>query len=79
MPYPLFIYSIDLQLLQDASSIGFGAIYNNSWVYGQWNDMQKAMSIDFKEIFAIVPAALVTNCKRKRNIVITDNLPCSKS
>ena len=80
IPDPLFIYSTDLQLFTDASSIGFGAIYKNSWIQGQWNDTQKLMSIDFKEMFAIVAAALVlgTNWKGKRIIFITDNLPITE-
>ena len=77
IPGPIFIYSTGLQLFTDASSIGFGAIYKNTWIQGQWNDTQKLMSIDFKEMFAIVAAALVwgTNWKGKSITFITDNLP----
>ena len=53
------ITSNDLRLFTDASStIGFGALYKNSWIQARWDVRYSLLSIDVKELFAIVAAVL---------------------
>ena len=51
------MFSHDIRLFTDASNIGFGAIYEHSWIQSGWNECMLEYSIDFKELFAIVAAA----------------------
>ena len=74
----LSITSEDLKLVTDASStIGFGAVYKNSWIQGRWDVRASLLSIDVKELFAIVAAVLIwgTAWEGKRIVFIMDNLP----
>ena len=74
------ITSNDIKLFIDASNIGFGAIYDKSWIQGQWGVGTKDHSIDFKELFAIVASVMTwgTTWEGKRIVFITDNLPITQ-
>ena len=51
IPELLSITSEDLKLLTDASlTIGFGAVYKNSWIQDRWDVRASLLSIDVKEI-----------------------------
>ena len=80
IPETLFVTSNDIKLFTDASSIGFGAIYGTSWIQGQWDTKHQDMSIDYKELFAIVAAVLTwgSGWQGKRVIFITDNKPITE-
>ena len=60
--------------------IGFGAIYGDSWIQGPWGINLLSMSIDFKELYAIIMAVLTwgVNWEGKRIVFITDNLPITQ-
>ena len=77
IPESFKITSSDLKLFTDASSVGFGAIYGDAWIQGKWLEEQKGYSIDFKEMFAILAAALTWGAtwERKRIVFVTDDLP----
>jgi len=47
----------NLQLQTDASgTIGYGAYYNGRWLHGTWSEAHAPLSIEFKELYAIVVA-----------------------
>jgi hypothetical protein len=77
IPESFEIFSSDIKLYTDASNIGFGAILNNSWIQGKWDSYSSKLSIDYKELFAIVAAAMTWGhlWEGRRIIFITDNLP----
>ena len=77
---PLTIHSTDLKLFTDASIIGYGAIFENSWIQEKWPPHFKHYSIDFKELFAIYAACITWGGKwqGKRMVFCTDNLPISQ-
>ena len=81
IPDAFTITSHDLKLFTDASkTIGFGALYRKSWIQGRWDGRTSSLSIDFKELFAIL-AAVVTwgaQWEGKRIVFITDNLPITQ-
>ena len=71
----------ELEFYSDASAneiLGFGAVFNNDWLFGQWepnfiNDMSP--SIEYLELFALV-AALLTwgdRIQHTRVIIFCDN------
>ena len=72
--------STDFKLFTDASNKGFGAIWGNSWIQGEWDNNTTKFSIDAKELFAILAAAVTWghNWEGKRIIFITDNLPITQ-
>ena len=48
----------DFQVSSDAAgSLGYGAIFNNQWFFGEWSASQQPLSIAYKELFPIVVAA----------------------
>ena len=78
IPESLEVLSSDIFLHTDASNLGFGAILGNLWIIGEWEERVKALSIDFKELFAIVAAAAGTWGEQwagKRIVFHTDNQP----
>ena len=64
----------------DASNIGFGATYGTQWLQGAWNHNDLALSIDYRELYAIVAAAFTWghNWKGQRIVFITDNKPITQ-
>ena len=74
------IRSTDLQLYTDASDIGFGAIYGTQWIQGAWDNNDLALSIDYRELYAIVAATFTWGHKWKgqRIVFITDNKPITQ-
>ena len=55
IPEFMTITSLDLKPFTGASStIGFGAIFNNSWIQSKWPPQFAHHSIDYKELFAIL-------------------------
>ena len=74
------IRSTDLKLYTDASDIGFGATYGTQWLQGAWNHNDLALSIDYRELYAIVAAAFTWghNWKGQRIVFITDNKPITQ-
>lgn len=75
IPEPNQILSTDIKLYSDASDIGYGAIYDKAWVRGVWDQRRKDMCINYRELFAIVAAAVTWghNWKGKRIVFLTDN------
>ena len=52
-----WVTSLSLNLYTDAAgSAGFGAIFENHWIMGEWPSQLESFSITFKEIFPIVLA-----------------------
>ena len=41
-------------LITDASGVGFGAVFENSWFYGNWNEQWHAFNITVKELYPII-------------------------
>ena len=80
IPESSTIKNSDLQLFTDASYLGFGAIYKNSWIQASWPQSYIDHSIDFKELFTTVTASLTWGhqWQGKRIIFITDNLPITQ-
>ena len=78
IPELLSITSENLKFVTDASStIGFGAVYKNSWIQGRWDVRASLLSMDVKELFAIVAAVLAWGTAWEGNF-ITDNLPITQ-
>ena len=77
---PQRVLSSDIKLFTDASDRGFGAIFNKAWIQGAWNDERSSKSIDYRELFAIVAAALTWGhlWEGRRIIFVTDNLPITQ-
>ena len=80
IPENFEVTSTDLKLFTDASNQGFGAIWGDTWIQGQWDNNTTKFSIDAKELFAIVAASVTWghNWEGKRIIFITDNLPITQ-
>ena len=80
IPETFYLTSSDIKLFTDASSLGFGAIYNNSWIQGRWGPQFDNLSIDYTELFAIVAAVLTWGAQwqGKRIIFFTDNQPITQ-
>ena len=74
------IRSTDLRLYSDASDEGFGATYGNAWIQGAWDTNQKNLSIDYRELYAIVAATFTWGHTwgGKRILFLTDNEPITK-
>ena len=75
LPDPQVIKASDLKLFTDASDIGFGATFGNAWIQGAWDKPRKEISINYRELFAILAAALTwgTSWTGKRIVFLTDN------
>ena len=80
LPEVLTVKSSDLTLFTDASDIGFGAIYGAAWIQGSWDKTRKEISIDYRELFAILAAVLTwgTSWAGKRILFVTDNKPITQ-
>ena len=80
IPETLKVWSSDIKLFTDASDLGFGAILDTAWIQGSWESKHKKLSIDYRELFAIVAAAITWGHKweGKRIVFITDNLPITQ-
>ncbi len=81
IPDPKIIVSTDIQLFTDAAkTIGFGAVFGNSWIQSSWSNGFANENIDFQEMFAIVAAVLTWGHQwtGKRVVVITDNKPITQ-
>ena len=81
IPDSLKIESTDLLLFTDASStIGLGAIYENAWIQAAWPPSLAEEDIDFKELFAILAAAMTWGAAwtGRRIVFITDNKPITQ-
>ena len=62
-----FTPSPDLVLQTDASgTIGYGAYFNGRWLHGRWTEVQQPLSIEYKELFAIVTACCTWGSKWTR-------------
>lgn len=71
-----WLSSPSLHLHTDAAgSLGYGAIFNNSWFYGEWPNHMTSFHITFKELFPIVLALEIwgTILKNKCIILHSDN------
>ena len=82
IPESFTISNADLQLFTDASGMGMGAIFGNSWIQAQWPpeikpQIEESINIDCLELFAIFAACSTwgTQWAGKRIIFITDNAP----
>ena len=77
------IFSIttnDIKLFTEASSIGFGAIYDYLWIQGKWSPALSQRSIDYKKLFAIWASCVTwgSQWERKHIIFFTDNKPITE-
>ena len=78
-----FITSQQLDFYSDASaskSLGFGAVYQTRWIYGQWEPdyiTECGPSIEYLELFALTAAILTwgqeSNLLNNRIIIFCDN------
>jgi len=53
-----------------AGSLGFGAIMNTKWFYGEWPVAMKEYNITFKELFPIVLAVEIWGSSFKNRCVL---------
>lgn len=61
----------DLELYTDsAGTIGFGVYYRGRWFNGKWSHQQLTNSIQWKELYPIVVAALVWGSEWHRRKVM---------
>ncbi len=76
-----FTSAEQMDLFTDASgTIGYGGYYRGSWFFGSWNELEpaldaSALSIAFKELYAIIVAAIIwgKHWQRKRIVFFCDN------
>ena len=75
------ILTTQLNSYSDASAnenLGFGAIFNNQWIFGQWEPNYISMlkpSIEYLELYALCAAVLTWGWPlRNTRIVFCDNL-----
>ena len=80
IPQPKTILHSDLKLYTDASGLGLGAVYGNSWIQARWNNVCSGNGVDFQELFAIVAAAYTWGHQwaGQRIVFITDNKPITQ-
>ena len=80
IPESLSIRASDIKLFTDASDIGFGATYGTAWIQGSWDRQRKDISINYRELFAILAAALTwgSTWAGKRIVFFTDNQPITQ-
>ena len=78
----------EIELFTDASgALGFGAYFGGSWLRGDWPPHQSSCSIQWKELFAILAAAMVgaerLTCRRIRffcdNLAIVQTWQCKSA
>ena len=67
--------SPDLELYTDASTVGYGAVYQTHWFTGKWPEPVTLNSIPWKELFTIYAACFVWGpaWKGKKVLLHTDN------
>ena len=55
-------------------------MYRNSWIQGAWSQWQKDLSIDYRELYAIVAATFTWGhqWEGQRIVFLTDNKPITK-
>jgi hypothetical protein len=73
-----FISADLLQLYTDASgSLGYGAVFQQSWFYGEWDENWEDVNITVKELYPIVLGIDLNldTCKRERTSLITLHRP----
>ena len=60
--------------------LGFGAILGTAWIQSAWDIKRKKYSIDYRELFAIVAAAVTWGhlWGGKRIVFVTDSLPITQ-
>ena len=76
MLHPDWTPAPDIQLFTDSSgTIGFGAFYDGLWFNAHWSPEQLAMSIQWKELYPIILAALVwgNRWSAKKILFFSDN------
>ena len=81
IPETFRILSTDLRLFTDAAKTkGLGAVLGNSWIMAAWPPDWLEIDIDFKELFAIMAAAMTWGHQwaGKRIVFITDNQPITQ-
>ena len=80
IPPCLAVRSTDLQLYSDACDIGFGATYGSAWIQGSWTPQQLDLSINYRELYAIIAATFTWghHWQGQRIVFITDNKPITK-
>lgn len=68
--------SPDMELYTDASGLGYGAIYNKSFLFGEWSQEQQNRSITWRELYPIILAceAWGKDWARRRILFHCDNL-----
>ena len=77
--------SPDFQVQTDATgTLGYGAYFQGRWIYGQWTEKMLPLSIEFKELYAIVAACYTWGhqWKHRRILFHCDNsaaVACMKS
>lgn len=76
--HPTPITSIDLRLFTDASGIGLGCVYGNSWLYSGWrHDWAPSLSchINLRELFAVWAAVFTWGHEwaNREVVIFTDN------
>ena len=69
------VTSYSLKLFTDASSLGFGAVYDRQWFYAKWPASFSHYHINFLELFAIVASVFTwgQSWQNKQIIFYTDS------
>ena len=81
IPETFRILSTDLKLFTDAAKLkGLGAVMGTAWIMAAWSPHWTHVDIDFKELFAIVVAAMTWGhaWAGKRIVFVTDNKPITQ-
>ena len=81
IPDTLRIRSTDIRLFTDAAKTkGLGAVLRTSWIMAAWPRAWLEVDIDFKELFAIVAAAMTWGHQwsGQRIVFVTDNKPITQ-
>ena len=69
------ISSDDLRLFTDASDLGYGCVFENRWIFGQWQAPWRDLDINVRELFAVWVAIHTwgDNWANKQIIMFTDS------
>jgi hypothetical protein len=51
-----WISSVDCQFATDANGTGYGAVFGCLWLYGEFDFMQRKLSIAWRELFIVLLA-----------------------
>ena len=70
-----WISSNSIRLYSDASDLGFGLVYGDQWVYGEWPALWKTYDINTRELYPLSLALDIfgDSLKGKRILFCTDN------